>query len=202
MSSSSLLPASLLQPSTLMYSSGNLSFPPLLLTEEESHYPGVYSAVANAGGTNTHGNLRASIVGIIAAIVVSGVSQFFPHKLLHNSYPFHQTWDYSPSRSRLVCYHGANDSCYDHEKGNFKYEGSPDRQVSGNKNIDEPPQSASIPIIECELRCDLDTWSSSLVIVIDPPPQSIACLRQHKLAVAGGQLWLTVSHDAVHASDE
>lgn len=98
----------------------------------------------------------------------------------------------------------ANDIRYDHEKGSFRieYEGSPDRRSSLEETPDKPPQSASMPIIECELRCDLDTWSSSLDIVIDPPPQTIACLRRHKLAVAGGGLWLTVSHDAVHASEE
>ena len=98
----------------------------------------------------------------------------------------------------------ANDIRYDHEKGSFRieYEGSPDRRSSAEETPDKPPQSASMPIIECELRCDLDTWTSSLDIVIDPPPQSIACLRRHKLAVSGGGLWLTISHDAVHASDE
>ncbi|CAL1714035.1 unnamed protein product [Somion occarium] len=98
----------------------------------------------------------------------------------------------------------ANDIRYDHEKGSFRieYEGSPDRRSSTVENADKESSSPTMPVIECELRCDLDTWASSLDIVVDPPPQSIICLRRHRLSSAGGGLWLTISHDAVHASDE
>jgi hypothetical protein len=57
-----------------------------------------------------------------------------------------------------------------------------------------PPDTS--PTIECEIRCDLDTWASSLDIVVDPPPQAISCLRRHKLSSEGGGLWITITHDA------
>lgn len=93
----------------------------------------------------------------------------------------------------------ANDMRYDHEKGNFRieYEGSSSRTSSA-----DGASSPSTPIVECELRCDLDNWAQSLDIVIDPPPQSIICLRRHRLSSGGGGLWLTITHDAVNASDE
>ena len=94
----------------------------------------------------------------------------------------------------------ANDMRYDHEKGSFRieYEGAPTR-TSAEANGEAVP---SAPVVELELRCDLDTWATSLDIVIDPPPQTIVCLRRHKLSSTGGGLWLTVTHDAVHAGDE
>ncbi|KAJ3534294.1 hypothetical protein NM688_g7158 [Phlebia brevispora] len=96
----------------------------------------------------------------------------------------------------------ANDMRYDHEKGSFRieYEGCANRRASGNESSEEP--ITPNPVIECELRCDLDTWANSLDIVIDPPPQNISCLRRHKLSSGGGGLWLTIDHDAVHAGDE
>lgn len=98
----------------------------------------------------------------------------------------------------------ANDIRYDHERGSFRieYEGSPSRRASNDDKTTELPVSPAMPIIECELRCDLDSWASSLDIVVDPPPQSIMCLRRHRLSSAGGGLWITICHDAVHASDE
>ena len=50
--------------------------------------------------------------------------------------------------------------------------------------------------IECELRCDIDTWASSVDLIVDPAPQTVSCLRRHKLATGGGGLWLTIEHDA------
>ena len=61
---------------------------------------------------------------------------------------------------------------------------------------------AMLPYIECELRCDLDTWASSLEVVIDPPPQVVSCLRRHRLSNGGGGLWITIGHDAVFAGDD
>ena len=97
-----------------------------------------------------------------------------------------------------------NDMRYDHEKGSFRieYEGAPGRTSSPNPDSNAEPPSSPTPMVECELRCDLDTWASSLDIVIDPPPQTIVCLRRHRLSSAGGGLWLTVTHDAIHAGDE
>lgn len=59
------------------------------------------------------------------------------------------------------------------------------------------PDHGPIPNVECELRCDTDTWASSLDIVIDPPPQSVTCLRRHRLSAGGGGCWITIEHDAV-----
>ncbi|KIM34210.1 hypothetical protein M408DRAFT_60796 [Serendipita vermifera MAFF 305830] len=52
------------------------------------------------------------------------------------------------------------------------------------------------PFIECELRCDIDVWGGPLEIVVDPPPQSVSCLRRHRLSDNGGGLWITIEHDA------
>ncbi|KAI9507671.1 hypothetical protein F5148DRAFT_1276110 [Russula earlei] len=83
---------------------------------------------------------------------------------------------------------------YDHDRAVFRmeYEVSiSNRSPTSSKNSptnsrseDESPPS-STPIVECELRCDMDTWASSLDIVVDPPPQSISCLRRHRLSSGG-----------------
>ncbi|KAH0836854.1 hypothetical protein J3R83DRAFT_8642 [Lanmaoa asiatica] len=119
---------------------------------------------------------------------------------------------------------------YDHEKGLFKvtYESSEGRrgglnglnEVSGSMpsataetgaSVEEGTTSnksaattttTDIHTIECEIRCDLDTWASSLDIVIDPPPYSVTALRRHRLSSLGGGLWLTFTHDALFSSDE
>ncbi|KAK0466749.1 uncharacterized protein EV420DRAFT_1505146 [Desarmillaria tabescens] len=99
----------------------------------------------------------------------------------------------------------ANEIRYDHERMNFRIE----YEVSASRSNDTSGDTASnslslqtLSIIECELRCDMDTWASSLDIVIDPPPQSISCLRRHRLSEEGGGLWLTIIHDAVFVDDE
>lgn len=101
---------------------------------------------------------------------------------------------------------------YDHERGSFRIEYEASRRravqageqssVSSSDATADTGSATSMPIIECELRCDIDTWASSLDIVVDPPPQSISCLRRHRLSSGGGGLWLTITHDAVLASDE
>lgn len=100
---------------------------------------------------------------------------------------------------------------YDHEKGNFRieYETAANRRtIAVNASEDavvatlEPDLRISIPTIECELRCDVDTWASSLDVIIDPPPQNISCLRRHRLSIEGGGMWLTISHDALATQDE
>ncbi|KAK2464042.1 hypothetical protein APHAL10511_003986 [Amanita phalloides] len=60
--------------------------------------------------------------------------------------------------------------------------------------------SSETDMIECEIRCDIDTWAASLDIVVDPPPQSISCLRRHKLSSEGGGLWITLTHEPVYSS--
>ncbi|KAI0364539.1 hypothetical protein BV20DRAFT_1005542 [Pilatotrama ljubarskyi] len=96
----------------------------------------------------------------------------------------------------------ANQLRYDHERGNFRveYEGCAKRRVTSD--VDAGRGGASLPVIECEIRCDLDTWASSLDIVVDPPPQSIAALRRHRFSANGGGLWLTITHDAVFSEQE
>ena len=116
---------------------------------------------------------------------------------------------------------------YDHEKGSFKleYEGCESRRSgfasdgnhsssndpavpsSASSPLDSAPSpiginSITLPYLECELRCDLDTWASSLDVVIDPPPQTVSCLRRHRLSSGGGGLWLTIGHDAVFVGEE
>jgi hypothetical protein len=93
----------------------------------------------------------------------------------------------------------ANTMRYDHERGNFRieYASSTSRRTTAPDD-----KNSTMPVIECELRCDLDTWASSLDIVVDPPPQSITCLRRHRLSAAGGGLWITISHDAVLVGEE
>jgi hypothetical protein len=118
---------------------------------------------------------------------------------------------------------------YDHEKGLFRvaYESSEgrsgglngvngasgstagattDARASGEEgttsNSSAATTTSDIHTIECEIRCDLDTWASSLDIVVDPPPQSVTALRRHRLSSLGGGLWLTFTHDALFSSDE
>lgn len=111
---------------------------------------------------------------------------------------------------------------YDHEKGVFRleYEGDISRRANSTNSIAATPSSSQTdlsdttiqtpvtstaparPFIECELRCDLDTWATSLEVLIDPPAQSVSCLRRHRLAEGGGGLWLTIEHDADFVVDE
>ncbi|TFK21777.1 hypothetical protein FA15DRAFT_597274 [Coprinopsis marcescibilis] len=99
----------------------------------------------------------------------------------------------------------ANETRYDHEKGSFKieYEASASRrQASSSPTSDGTLLDSNSPSIECEIRCDVDTWASSLDIVVDPPPQTMSCLRRHRLSSDGGGLWLTLTHDCVFVDDE
>jgi ribosomal protein L25 (general stress protein Ctc) len=116
----------------------------------------------------------------------------------------------------------ATNQRYEHERGIFRVEYEPyrsrlpsplptrltthSRQNSIDSNqipiVDESrSRSLSSTSIECELRCNADTWATSLDIVVDPPPQSISCLRRHRLSEGGG-LWLTLGHDISMNSDE
>ena len=97
-----------------------------------------------------------------------------------------------------------NELRYDHDKGSFKveYEPSRNRRHSNNNLNGTPEEEGSLPTIELELRCDIDTWGASLDIVVDPPPQTISCLRRHRLSPEGGGLWLTLTHDSILMDDE
>lgn len=104
----------------------------------------------------------------------------------------------------------ANDMRYDHERGAFRveYEGSENRQAPTTITEDSanesaiPANSRTMHTIECEIRCDMDTWASALDVVVDPPPHSVTALRRHRLSAGGGGLWLTLTHDALFAADE
>ncbi|KAI6001088.1 hypothetical protein F5J12DRAFT_844899 [Pisolithus orientalis] len=113
----------------------------------------------------------------------------------------------------------ATEMRYEHEKGTFRvaYERAEGRRggtspggaglnsTSGdadNGGNDLGASSSSVHTIECEIRCDMDTWASALDIVVDPPPQNVIALRRHRLSEGGGGLWLTLSHDALFAADE
>ncbi|KAJ3983267.1 hypothetical protein F5890DRAFT_1524238 [Lentinula detonsa] len=107
----------------------------------------------------------------------------------------------------------ANDLRYDHERFSFRleYESSVSRRLVGSSPTDSSTTTSistnesitpTSPVIECEIRCDMDTWGQSLDVVVDPPPQSISCLRRHRLSDEGGGLWMTITHDAVFVDDE
>lgn len=73
---------------------------------------------------------------------------------------------------------------YDHGKGLFSvvYEGSERRRgsLNGANGACGPIASTTtttttdVHTIQCEMRCDLDNWASSLDIIVDPPPQFVA----------------------------
>ncbi|KAI8454673.1 hypothetical protein BY996DRAFT_8476852 [Phakopsora pachyrhizi] len=57
------------------------------------------------------------------------------------------------------------------------------------------PPFLNCSLIECELRCDCETWASPLEIVVDPPPNKSTCLKRHKL-LSGGGWWIMIEHEA------
>ncbi|KIY53618.1 hypothetical protein FISHEDRAFT_55052 [Fistulina hepatica ATCC 64428] len=102
----------------------------------------------------------------------------------------------------------ATEMRYDHDKSTFRvqYEMSGHTKSASSSGDNEEdsgkPSPAYSSAIECELRCDVDTWAGSLDIVVDPPPQSISCLRRHRFSSSGGGLWLTLSHDSGFLNEE
>ena len=96
----------------------------------------------------------------------------------------------------------ANELRYEHERGLFKIEYEPSTNRRSTSNTGSEGHDDSLPTIECEIRCDIDTWAVSLDIVVDPPPQTITCLRRHRLSVEGGGLWITLTHDSIFVDDE
>ncbi|KAJ7623607.1 hypothetical protein FB45DRAFT_926218 [Roridomyces roridus] len=98
----------------------------------------------------------------------------------------------------------ANEMRYDHERSSFKveYEASNNRRSRNNVDSDASNDASGSSGIECELRCDLDAWAPSLDIVVDPPPQTLSCLRRHRLSTEGGGLWLTLTHDVMFVDEE
>ncbi|KAN0063733.1 hypothetical protein ACQY0O_003783 [Thecaphora frezii] len=84
-------------------------------------------------------------------------------------------------------------SKYDHEKSSFRLE---------YEAVDLGDDAAEAPNVECEIRCDVEAWATSLDLVVDPPPISVSCLRRHKLSQGGGGLWLTIEHVAASLEDD
>lgn len=104
---------------------------------------------------------------------------------------------------------------YDFEKANFRL----DYEVDASRRAADPEQSTpaqssidltdtisstppSRPFVECELRCDIETWGGPIDVVVDPPPQAVSCLRRHRLSENGGGLWITIEHDADFVAGE
>lgn len=56
--------------------------------------------------------------------------------------------------------------------------------------------------VECEIRCDVEKWSPSLDVVIDPPPINVSCLRRHKLSQGGSGVWLTIEQPIASLEDD
>lgn len=93
-------------------------------------------------------------------------------------------------------------SKYEHDKGTFRAEYSKSDHSLASTLVDpsdftnsflEPSDTCSV---ECELRCDCESWASSLEVVVDPPPAKVNCLKRHKLS-SGGGWWITIEHDPV-----
>ncbi|PLW41382.1 hypothetical protein PCASD_08884 [Puccinia coronata f. sp. avenae] len=92
-------------------------------------------------------------------------------------------------------------SRYEHDKGTFRAEYTVSENVLTPAIVD--PSNSTIGLVdssdassvECEIRCDCETWAVSLDIVVDPPPTNASCLKRHKLS-SGGGWWITIEHDA------
>jgi hypothetical protein len=105
-------------------------------------------------------------------------------------------------------------SKYDHEKGTLKVEYKAATIVPSTVDlvdetidlVDDETRSSFAAIdsnstIECEIRCDSNTWASSIDIIVDPPPSKISCLSRHRLS-SGGGLWITIEHSSIMVGDE
>ncbi|KAG8832476.1 hypothetical protein FRC17_001297, partial [Serendipita sp. 399] len=98
---------------------------------------------------------------------------------------------------------------YDHDKATFRLEYEVDtsrrvvtqHQSTPMSSMVDLTDTASVsplarPFVECELRCDIELWGGPIEVVVDPPPQSVSCLRRHRLSDNGGGLWITIEHDS------
>ncbi|KAH9823570.1 hypothetical protein DFH28DRAFT_1173297 [Melampsora americana] len=89
-------------------------------------------------------------------------------------------------------------SRYDQEKGIFRAEYFTN-DGSLTASMQDPYDTFSheiskVTVVECEIRCDCETWATSLDIVINPPPTKATCLKRHKLS-SGGGWWVMIEHD-------
>jgi len=92
-------------------------------------------------------------------------------------------------------------SKYEHENGAFKteYRPTPAGAAAGSDDWDAVPAGGEgegelAKVIECEIRCDCNTWATNIDVVVDPPPSRVSCLMRHRLS-SGGGLWLSIAHD-------
>jgi len=92
-------------------------------------------------------------------------------------------------------------SKYEHDKGTFRAEYTVTENALMPAIIDPSNSSSCLieysdpSLVECEIRCDCETWAVSLDVVVDPPPTNASCLKRHKLS-SGGGWWITIEHDA------
>ncbi|KDN48452.1 hypothetical protein K437DRAFT_85961 [Tilletiaria anomala UBC 951] len=89
----------------------------------------------------------------------------------------------------------AKSSKYEHDKAEYRFEYEM-TQLEGSDDLQD------LPHVECELRCDVETWSPNLDLVIDPPPINVSCLRRHRLGQGAGGLWLTIEHASASLEDD
>lgn len=90
-----------------------------------------------------------------------------------------------------------SDAKYDLEKATFRLEYS-----RAEEDEEDALVSAGTHNVECELRCDVESWCTNLDLVVDPPPINVSCLRRHKLSPGGGGLWLTIEHVPASLEDD
>ncbi|CAO1616275.1 unnamed protein product [Sympodiomycopsis kandeliae] len=90
-----------------------------------------------------------------------------------------------------------SDLKYDSEKATFRLEYS-----RSQVEQDEVSSGTDNHNVECELRCDLESWAANLDLVVDPPPINVSCLRRHKLSPGGGGLWITIEHVPASLEDD
>ncbi|PWN88448.1 hypothetical protein FA10DRAFT_303412 [Acaromyces ingoldii] len=96
-------------------------------------------------------------------------------------------------------------SRYDHDKGTFRIEYELNDEVSTQQQQQQQQpisNGAASGSVECEIRCDVETWANGLDLVVDPPPINVSCLRRHKLSQGGSGLWLTIEHVAASLEDD
>lgn len=98
-------------------------------------------------------------------------------------------------------------SRYEHDKGLFRAEYSAATEpIAIAMPMDHHPSELPLAVsegeadeathtmVEFELRSDVDTWASSLDLVVDPPPAKVSCLSRHRLS-SGGGCWVTIEHE-------
>ncbi|PWN26841.1 hypothetical protein BDZ90DRAFT_280324 [Jaminaea rosea] len=91
-----------------------------------------------------------------------------------------------------------SDAKYDVEKATFRIEYS---RTDGDEE-EQPLLTSGSHNVECEMRCDIETWCGNLDLLVDPPPINVSCLRRHKLSPGGGGLWLTIEHHPASLEDD